>query len=229
MSRRKCSLCRQIGHNIRTCLIKKELKEDDIDLISSRMNNVNITETYTFSVLKERFYKIKSDILYEKEFIRKHNIEKQIRRKANMPEDVSENIIKFIIRKLGDNSCKRKDNRIGDLYSDNRGIIECKWTEKGPMSFGPNEKWDELYILHAPEWYTIDKMTLYKIPLSNSSDKIQKIQINKIKKETYGDQCKQNRRPHINLKEFLEAIKDDVEKVYEGTFDDFFNDPTNQE
>ena len=62
-------------------------------------------------------------------------------RNPNFPEDISETMIMHILQSK-DPTCTR-DTKSGDLWSKSEKKIECKcFTSNGPISFGPNSKWD---------------------------------------------------------------------------------------
>lgn len=173
--------------------------------------------------LIERFNKFKENYLYEEELIKnKYPIRHQ-----NMPEDISENIAKFIIRKIeNDNSCiwcKGYNKTLtGDLFSINLNkTIEIKsFTSNGPSQFGPGKKFDELYFLDLRNLIKNDKITLWKTNLNDLSTDFTNIKINK--NETLGQQLEQKRRPHINWDRIYPQIKDSCEKIYDNSFDNIF-------
>jgi len=139
-------------------------------------------------------------------------------RSPSIPDDISENIIKFIIKKT-DASCEWKVKN-GDLSSKIEGQIECKcFTSTGPCSFSPTSIWDVIYFLDARDWLK-DKLVLYKVNLSNRSNEWKKIKVNK--EQTFKDQCDQGRRPRITWSFLYPQIKGHCEKIYDGKFDDIF-------
>jgi hypothetical protein len=132
-----------------------------------------------------------------------------------IPEDISENMIKFIIRKLGDTSCTWDCK--GDLWSSVDNKIECKcFTSKGPLSFTPSSGWNEIYFFDAESWLD-DKFVLYKTKLNHGSQEWKNISINK--KETFDDQAKSGRRPRIGWSKLYPQIQQYTEKVFEGSFE----------
>jgi hypothetical protein len=111
-----------------------------------------------------------------------------------IPEDISENLIKFIIHnKLNDPTSSW--NCKGDLLSQKNGKQECKcFTSDGPLSFTPTSDWDEIYFLDARNWIN-DKFVLYRISLKRTSPEWNSIKVNKT--QTFEDQTKQGRRPRM--------------------------------
>ena len=143
-------------------------------------------------------------------------------RMPSIPEDISENIIKFIIHnKLGDNTSKWNCKN-GDLFSKKEGIQECKcFTSDGPLSFTPTSNWDCIYFLDARQWLN-DNFVLYKISLKRTSIEWSSIKVSKT--QTFEDQTKQGRRPRITWNSLFEQISTYCSKVYEGSYQDIFND-----
>jgi hypothetical protein len=141
-------------------------------------------------------------------------------RMQSMPEDVSENIIKFIIHnKIGDRT-SRWDCKKGDLLSETELVQECKsFTSTGPSSFSPRSDWDVIYFLDARRWLD-DIFILYRVNLKKSSEVWKNIKVNSI--QTFNDQCVQGRRPRITWKLLYPQISEHCVKVFEGSFDDIF-------
>lgn len=172
-------------------------------------------DNYTPDILKKRFIGFKE---YTKSL--DPIIELGVKaRRPNFPEDMSENIIKFIIQnKLGDKTSRW--NCEGDLLSEKEGIQECKcFTSAGPSSFSPNPKWDIIYFLDATKWQE-DKFILYRVGLKAKSDQWKNIKVNKTM--TFNTQCMQGRRPRINWKYLKPQIEEFCTLVYEGTFEGIF-------
>ena len=147
-------------------------------------------------------------------------------RHQNPPEDLTENIVKFIVQNYdNDPSCKwAKGLKLkGDLYSDKYHIDsppEVKaFTSGGPSQFGPTKKFGVLYFLDLRKWLD-DKITLWRVNLTNESTIWKNIKMNK--KETNEDQCVAGRRPHISWDKIHPQISDYCVKVYEGNFEGIF-------
>jgi hypothetical protein len=136
-----------------------------------------------------------------------------------LPEHVSENMIKFFIRaKLNDLSCSWLCK--GDLVSSVMGTIECKsFTSDGPTSFGPKQKWDNIFFLDARGWLD-NNIVIWHIPLPNTDPVWTSIKVNK--KQSKAEQSDESRRPRINWEALYPQVKDHCRKVYEGTFEDIF-------
>ncbi len=142
-------------------------------------------------------------------------------RLPNFPEDISENIAKQIIQFAEGKTCRRLKNG-GDLKDEQDRKIEVKcFTSTGPSSFGPKECWDVLYFLDGCD-YRNKNFKLYKVDCSNEHDTIQQIRVNK--KETYGSQCQQGRRPRICFQEIKKQLCDNVLLVFEGNLESIASD-----
>jgi hypothetical protein len=140
-----------------------------------------LTDRYTADILRERFERVKQRA--------KEDIECNARtllpiRHTNPPEDITENIVKCILRTKGTDTsvvwCKgigRK--RSGDLWSADAGILEVKaFTSVGPSSFGPRKVFDRIYFLDMQGWLE-DRLVLWEVKLSNTSPEWKGIKMNK--------------------------------------------------
>lgn len=166
-------------------------------------------ESYSKNTLKTQYQ------VFKKYFIERKKI-KNIRF-SGIPEDISENIIKYIIHKLGDTTSSW--DCLGDLFSQKEGKQECKcFTSVGPISFSPKSDWDVIYFLDATDFLN-DNFKLYKCGHKKSSNEWKKIKINKT--ETFEEQCKQNRRPRLGWSLLNTQIKYDL--IFSGTFDEIIN------
>lgn len=133
-------------------------------------------------------------------------------RQPNFPECISENIIKEYINIIEKRNCIKSTSG-GDLQV--AGIkIEVKcFTSQGPTSFGPKEKWDELYFLDATNFIN-KKIKIYKLSMSNDSAKFGSLKINSNK--TFKDICKEGKRPRIRFEELKKQLSNDVVILYDG-------------
>ena len=172
-------------------------------------------DKYTESILRAQYQSHKNYVIERMKLLKVVKI-----RLPCIPEDISENIIKFIIHKYGDKSsswnCKS-----GDLISKKEGKQECKcFTSNGPSSFTPSSDWDVIYFFDARNWLN-DIFILYRIKLKRTSDEWKKIKVSKI--QTFDDQCQQGRRPRISWNSLQPQISEFCTKIYEGTFEDIFS------
>jgi hypothetical protein len=137
-------------------------------------------------------------------------------RHQNFPSEISENIVKFIINNQF-NIYSNWNTQKGDLNNGNVDIeVKC-FSSKGPISFGPTESWNELYILDATDFINYN-YKLYKIDLSNKCDNWKKIKVNK--KETYSCKCKKGQRPRINFDNIKEQIPLHLTLVYDNNINE---------
>jgi hypothetical protein len=180
-------------------------------------------DKYTSEILQLRYTLYKTD--YETLNRIKQETGLPIRHQ-NPPEDITENITKFIIQNYDEDiTCKwaKGIGLKGDLYSEKYDIsapIEVKaFTSDGPSQFGPSKKFGVLYFLDLRLWLE-DNIVLWRVNLTNESNEMKQIKMNKT--QTHEDQCKEGRRPHISWKSLYPQIKDHCVKVFEGKFEDIF-------
>lgn len=183
-------------------------------------------DSYTHDILRIRYTMYRDMYMSTAEIIKTTGLPI---RHQNPPEDVTENIVKFLINTHeNDPSCKwaKSIGLNGDLYSDKYPIdspIEIKaLTSDGPSSFGPNKKFGVIYFLDMRLWLT-DKFTLWRVNLTNDSPEWKQIKMNKL--QTYEEQCEEGRRPHISWDNIHSQMPDKCSKVYEGTFEGIFTPP----
>ena len=204
---------------------KSKSKSKKIDLLVLEDENI-LDDKYSEERLKFRFNNFKQSYISDQELID----DGVPIRHQNTPEDITENIAKFIIRNIeNDNSCvwckgiHKKHGLTGDLYSSKYSkthSIEIKsFTSNGPSQFGPNKKFGVLYFLDMRNWLN-DQIILWKVNLNSDSQEFKNIKINKT--QTHEDQCLEGRRPRMNWERIYPQIKDHCEKIYDGTFNDIF-------
>ena len=173
------------------------------------------TDTYTQVVLKEQYDVHKNYVEQRIESSKRLGIKVRL---PSIPEDISENMIKFMIHKSGDTSSRW--NTSGDLLSDKEGRQECKcFTSLGPSSFTPSSNWDVIYFLDATKWLN-DEFILYRVPIKMNSQEWKNIKVSKT--QTIDDQCKQGRRPRISWQNLVPQLNSQFSVVYRGCFLDIF-------
>jgi hypothetical protein len=219
------SLCDENG--IIKCKYKN--KKELIDLLEDNPTGKKNTEpsvnpsemvldTYSEELLKEQF------ALHKLYVIGRINTTIKIGVKVRLPyipEDISENIVKYIIRNKLNDKTSSWDCKKGDLESQKEGKQECKcFTSDGPPSFTPSSEWDVIYFLDARNWIKTDTFILFKISLKRTSEEWKNIKISKT--QTFEDQVKQGRRPRITWESLRPQIEPYCSKVFEGSFDDIF-------
>ena len=141
-------------------------------------------------------------------------------RRNGLPEHISENIVKFVIQnKLDDETCSWGCT-VGDLYSTKSKIIECKsLTSDGPISFGPDQKWDVSYFLDARKWLE-DEIVVWQCSVPSTHEVWKTLKISK--GQTKGDQSAEGRRPRINWEALYPQISAYCKEVYRGPFEGIF-------
>jgi hypothetical protein len=175
-----------------------------------------MVDNYTSDILKIQ-YKLHKD--YVSGRIQSSKDLKIKFRLPSIPEDISENIVKFILHNKWNDKTSSWDCK-GDLMSKKEGKQECKcFTSDGPPSFTPSSEWDVIYFLDARQWLN-DKFTLYRIPLKRTSEEWKNIKVSK--SETFEQQANQGRRPRITWESLYPQISTHCTKIYEGTFEGIF-------
>lgn len=203
----------------RLALIEKIMQEK-----ISQYNTESMEDLYTPKILQQEFTNHKNYVIGRVNH--KHYLQSKVKtskglknkvRLPGIPEDISENMIKMLIRKVnGDESCTW--NCDGDLYSDTEKKQECKcFTSDAPISFTPSSGWNVIYFLDAREWLD-NKFVLYRLPLAFNSDIWQNIKVNG--DETFGQKAKKGQRPRRAWNLLFPQIKDYAKEIWSGTFED---------
>lgn len=137
-------------------------------------------------------------------------------RKPNFPEIVSEHLIVYFLMKTKNYDkyiwkCKEKAD-LCVFRGETRKFIEIKCsTSNGPISFGPTQCWDYLYIVDLQD-LLYDEVRIYVV---DGVSPLKDIKVNKL--ETFQDQCNQKRRPRISLENLLNSLGNSVKLVYEDS------------
>jgi len=210
----KCSICKQEGHNKRSC----KTMPFSAPKIEAETDVKMPEDTYTKDLLKEQYALHKAYVNGRIQTTKKIGVEVRL---PCIPEDISENIVKFILHNKLKDTTSRWDCKKGDLQSEQEGKQECKcFTSDGPSSFTPSSEWDVIYFLDARNWLN-DKFILYRVLLKRTSSEWKNIKVSKA--QTFEDQTKQGRRPRITWESLKPQISSYCNNVYDGTFDDIFN------
>ena len=203
---RKCGTCGQEGHNASNTTFHPST---NVVTLEPEVDN------YTQDVLRRRYTLHKNYVKQSKDLQTELGVEFRL---PSIPEDISENIVKFIIHRCGDTTSKW--NCKGDLLSTTEGKQECKcFTSDGPPSFTPTSEWDVIYFLDARHWLD-DIFVLHKVCLKRTSDEWKAIKVSKA--QTFDDQCQQGRRPRITWESLFPQISTYCTKIYEGSFEGIF-------
>lgn len=196
--------------------IVKQTKTGKNKWISCKIVQYN-DDNYIDSILKVQYNLHKNYVQHRIKSMETLGIKVRL---PSIPEDISENIIKFILCNKRNDISRWASSKSGDLFSEKEGVQECKcFTSKGPSSFTPISNWDVIYFLDARNWL-IDKFILYRIPLKRTSEEWKNILVNK--KQTFEDQCKQGRRPRITWKSLYPQVSSHCTKVFDGSFEEIF-------
>lgn len=170
-------------------------------------------DIYTKEILETQYALHKAYVMGRIETTKKIGVKVRL---PSIPEDISENIIKQIIRNKLHDSTSSWDCK-GDLQSKKEGKQECKcFTSDGPLSFTPSSEWDIIYFLDARNWLQ-DQFILYRSALKRTSVEWQNLRMSKT--QTFEDQTNQGRRPRIGWESLFPQIQPHCTKVYEGTFE----------
>ena len=191
---------------------------------SSKHNIALLEDKYTPEILQQRYNDYKHSVETTEQIIKATGLPI---RHQNPPEDITENIVKFLIYYYeSDHSVKwaKAIGLNGDLASekyDHEYPIEIKaFTSDGPSSFGPKKKFGVIYFLDMRGWLN-NVFILWKVNVSSNSPEWKQMKMNKT--QTNEEQCDAGRRPHISWDNIYSQIKDQCVKVYEGTFENIFN------
>lgn len=189
---------------------------------SSEVDMNKKKDIYTETILRDRYHHFVRSRCYEHKLkhVHKLNIRYQ-----NPPEDMTENIVKYIIRNYdNDQTCRWSKclGEKGDLTSRKHVQPEVKaFTSDGPIQFSPSAKFSVLYLLDLRQMFTHDLITLWKVNLHSDSDEFKNIKMNK--DETLNVQRLSGRRPRITWNALHKQIGKHCKIVYSGSFDNIFN------
>jgi hypothetical protein len=138
------------------------------------MSELELVKEYYFHYTKQCEISEKLKTIYKKG------------RKPNFPEFVSEFLAKQV--------CNATKPKSGDLCVKNYRIeVKC-FASRGPVSFGPEEKWDIIIFLDATQG---EKISFLIYNISNDSPVWKNIKLNKT--QTFASQAQQRRRPRITF------------------------------
>jgi hypothetical protein len=230
LSTMPCSLCRGVGHTIRTCATKS-LTAPVLKEAMPRKIKPAPVDRYTEDHLRKRYTSFRRFYSESLEF--KDDLEIRM---TNMPEDITENTVKFILRnRLGVESFwARHVKKPGDLWSPTEEVQESKaFMSDGPCSFGPKKTWNVLYCLDLRNWLA-DEIVLYRVTLTPADEQWQTIRMSgerstkKVGGELWRDQCTtRGARPHIGWEALHPQIREHCTEVYRGSFEGIFSNGTN--
>lgn len=122
-------------------------------------------------------------------------------RQPNIPSGLTEGLALVALNEFYGNKYKKAE--VGDLCSiDEKEKVEVKasgmgFNRKDCSSFGPTEKFDKLIFVLCD----LSEKKVKVFDCNTSYEKMQKLQISK--KETFGEQCNQKRRPRFSIQSKL--------------------------
>lgn len=206
---------------------EKERQKQEKLKIAEQNKEMREVDKYTPDVLRKQYTSYRTNYMDTAETITTTGLPI---RHQNPPEDVTENIAKFIIRNFhNDSSCKwaKAIGKKGDLFSKKYTDLQPpevkSFISDGPSSFGPKKKFGAIYFLDMRNWLN-DSFVLWHVNLTNESPAWKKLKMNKT--QTNEEQCDEKRRPHISWDKIYPQISEHCTKVYEGTFEGIFTPPT---
>tara|TARA_A100001015_G_scaffold280485_1_gene342742 strand:- start:2436 stop:3050 length:615 start_codon:yes stop_codon:yes gene_type:complete len=178
-------------------------------------------------IIKDNFSKkILEDtiILYNNIYQYYNNINKQLinkkMRKPNYPSEITENIVKFAIKKYY-GVIPTWDTKKGDLFLFDKQL-EVKGSldlyNGGPSSFGPQESWHRIYFVDCKNHDNLI-FKVFEVKLSNDSEIWKNLKINK--SQTFKEQCDEKRRPRIKFYDLMKQIpKEYINIIFHGNINE---------
>ena len=200
-----------------------KVEHSKIEHSKVKQTKENSIDRYTPDVLRLRHKMFKDTYIETSNLINSTGLPI---RHQNPPEDITENIVKEIIKQHdNDPSCKwskgigEKGDLSSDKYSREYPIEVKSFMSDGPSSFGPTKKFGVIYFFDMQQLLE-DRFTLWKVNVTNDSPEWKQLKMNKT--QTHEDQCKEKRRPHISWENIYSQIPDKCVKIYEGSFEGIF-------
>ncbi len=138
-------------------------------------------------------------------------------RNPNFPSEISENIVKFSLKKKGLDPIWNVNT--GDLSLNGKKLEVKGLSSDGPSSFGPKEKWEILYFVDCKD-YMNKHFKIYEISLANNSEIFRNVKLNKT--ETFGEIANANKRGKLRGC-FYTIFKPQLESHCTLIFDDNIN------
>ena len=184
-------------------------------------------DKYSEDILRQRYLRFKENHIELALIIEQTSLPI---RHMNPPEDITENIAKYIIRNYdNDPSAKwaKSISEKGDLCSDKYPATmppEVKsFISDGPSSFGPEKKFGVIYFLDLRNWLN-DVFILWKVCVTSDSPEWKQMKMNKT--QTNEDQCEEGRRPRMSWDNIHKQLGELCVVVYKGPFESIFTTTT---
>lgn len=141
-------------------------------------------------------------------------------RVPNFPEPVSEQMVCFLLQRLRGWDVRWDPAMPGDLqWQDSRLEVKCV-SSAGPITFGPHEEWEKLYILEHMILRERTRGRPHKTRVccweidARHDDALWNV-VKVSKHCSFSQQRDQGKRPHITLERLKEQVP--MHKVFEGT------------
>jgi hypothetical protein len=157
--------------------------------------------------------KITDDINSKRnKYINKFNLPRnkcsKICRHSNFPSEISENIVKFY---LWDKKYPVEWRKGYDLCLKGLRIEVKAFASDGPISFGPNERWNVIYFVDCRN-FTENIYTIYLIPYANTHELWRTLHINSNK--TFSEMCDTGKRPRAGWDVLKKHFKNHIIVVH---------------
>lgn len=136
-------------------------------------------------------------------------------RAPNFPSEISENIVRLIIKEKLGYEPSWIEGKTGDLTYEGKKIEVKAFSSRSPTSFGPKENWDIIYFLDCIDFMK-SEYVCYEIKLSNKSKEWMNLKVNK--NETFFQHCEEKRRPRIRFESIKEQLGEHCKIIFEGVF-----------
>jgi len=136
-------------------------------------------------------------------------------RMPNFPEVISENIVRIIINRILKLDVKNSSIG-GDLEFKGKRFEVKGFISNGPISFGPKEKWFEIYFLDS-KLFEKSIFACYRCRMKNTDFCWKNIKVNSF--ETYEKQCINKRRPRINFYKLQKQLGNKLECIFNNSID----------
>lgn len=224
-STRVCSACGETGH-VKTnkgCpkYTEKDTSTPDIGRILKKKNRTNaeqqIVIEYTRDLLKLALDHRKAQMGLKGKW------GDCVGRLDGFSQELSQATLMLIFNhRLDDMTCRKAEP--GDLVSDIYKSTECKCktcANNAPGSCGGKQHWDTLAYLNA-SGFSENKYSAWILRIKDTDPRWD--QFKRAEKNKGVDLV----RPRLDWKKIEEVFKDDIEPIYEGSFEGIFSDFTPQ-
>ena len=225
-STRVCTACGETGHmkTNKRCpkYSEKDTSKPDIGRILKKKNRTNAEQQIVIEYAREH-RKVALDHRKAQMELREKWGEEAGGRLDGFSQELSQVILMLICNhRLGDMTCRKPES--GDLISDIYESIECKCktsATNAPGSCGGKQHWHTLAYLNATRC-SEDKYSAWILRIKDTDPRWD--QFKRAEKNRGVDLV----RPRLDWKKIEEVFKDDIQLIYEGSFEGIFADLTPQ-